>query len=981
MEDAVDSLQIEIQSSAANAGDQIDKLTNSLRKLDKIGQSTGLVTLHTNLKKLTSLNFSSLQTQLTAIAESLKTISSFQNFMKKLTTTSSRIEQPQTTVTTPQTVTEEVRVGVDTGAVREELEGVREEAVNVGETFNTATTNAASGTIELGTKLNAVERLASLTTQKAQMLGEVWQQTLQQFGSDDVRTIAAETAFRNAEKSARNFEEEVVRLKQQLEDMNRSNFSRGLERFGNSLKRIFLYRAIRTLLSQTFNAIKEGLDNVVASSEEAKATMGKLSSATGQLKNAFGTALIPVLRMVTPLITTLCGWLTDLLNDIGAFLAAISGSKSYQKAIKYNQEYADSLNKVKQSQLGIDELNVIGENKGSGEVATEEMFETVEIASEEAAGAISKIAVALGSVLALLIIFKGKEIWTAISGFFLKLWDGIKGIGTALKGFTVPQKAITSVALLAAEAFVAYDAFEGAVSGTKSWGEALLLFIPVTIAVGAAMTAMLGPVGAVLTVLVAAAAAIAGVAKAKIEMMRKAKMEKFWKSEGVAISEVTKMLDKYARTLGIAEQKEWNDQLETSINNLIDMARDYDTLWDSISDSTKIDSSKIDKLAKSFNTLADAAMDVNRAAIGSLMNSIRMGIEMNITPELTARLEGLIGSLETAQDLLTVKVQGLKAEYQNLLNEIASNGGEITAEQREQLTEMRSRIDTFTLTDNTASEVWAVNLEQARKKGVSAGADESKIKENINNLISQRDEYLATLTDAYGSSVSTLKQLIALDKNEFGGALGFKDSDLKTLEDNYKAQVKAVNDQYNGVLDAITKSFENNMLDYDTYHLDNGAADFFVNKVGAGITGFGQWLFGSDMGTTNGWEFIANAKASEEQRDFLNWLKSLKGYASGGYPEDDSLIYVNPYELVGKMSNGKNVVANNEMITEGIKRATYEAMLDASRDSGNNGGMNTDNIEIKVYLDGRQITAAVEKNQRMKGAGESIYKGGVLNGI
>ena len=56
-------------------------------------------------------------------------------------------------------------------------------------------------------------------------------------------------------------------------------------------------------------------------------------------------------------------------------------------------------------------------------------------------------------------------------------------------------------------------------------------------------------------------------------------------------------------------------------------------------------------------------------------------------------------------------------------------------------------------------------------------------------------------------------------------------------------------------------------------------------------------------------------------------LSRLRGrsYATGGMVED-GLFYANHNELVGKFSNGKTAVANNEQITEGIKRAVIEGM-------------------------------------------------------
>mgnify|MGYP002771804904 CR=1 FL=1 len=50
----------------------------------------------------------------------------------------------------------------------------------------------------------------------------------------------------------------------------------------------------------------------------------------------------------------------------------------------------------------------------------------------------------------------------------------------------------------------------------------------------------------------------------------------------------------------------------------------------------------------------------------------------------------------------------------------------------------------------------------------------------------------------------------------------------------------------------------------------------------------------------------------------------LKGYETGGFPED-GLFMANHSELVGRFSNGKTAVANNEQIIEGISRGVGEA--------------------------------------------------------
>lgn len=76
---------------------------------------------------------------------------------------------------------------------------------------------------------------------------------------------------------------------------------------------------------------------------------------------------------------------------------------------------------------------------------------------------------------------------------------------------------------------------------------------------------------------------------------------------------------------------------------------------------------------------------------------------------------------------------------------------------------------------------------------------------------------------------------------------------------------------------------------------------------------------------------------------------SIPRFANGGFPED-GLFYANHNELVGQFNNGKTAVANNEQITEGIKRAVMEGMNIALAGSSN-----------KVVLDIRQDEGIVTK--------------------
>lgn len=72
--------------------------------------------------------------------------------------------------------------------------------------------------------------------------------------------------------------------------------------------------------------------------------------------------------------------------------------------------------------------------------------------------------------------------------------------------------------------------------------------------------------------------------------------------------------------------------------------------------------------------------------------------------------------------------------------------------------------------------------------------------------------------------------------------------------------------------------------------------------------------------------------------------------ASGGiFPRgEDGMAFINHNELVGKFSNGRNVVANNQQITDGIKQAVMEGMAQVMMNS-NAGGNSAPPIIENVF--------------------------------
>ena len=154
--------------------------------------------------------------------------------------------------------------------------------------------------------------------------------------------------------------------------------------------RMLIFKAIMAVI----NSVTEGFKNLSQYSTQTNTDLSALKSGLTQLKNSFATAFAPILTVVTPALTKLIGYLSTALTYIGKFVAALTGAKTFTKAIAVQEDYAASLGetgkaaKNAQKQLaGFDELNVLSDSSsdsgggGAGSVSPSEMFEEVPIES------------------------------------------------------------------------------------------------------------------------------------------------------------------------------------------------------------------------------------------------------------------------------------------------------------------------------------------------------------------------------------------------------------------------------------------------------------------------------------------------------------------------------------------------------------------------------------------------------------------------
>ena len=164
---------------------------------------------------------------------------------------------------------------------------------------------------------------------------------------------------------------------------------------------------------------------------------------------------------------------------------------------------------------------------------------------------------------------------------------------------------------------------------------------------------------------------------------------------------------------------------------------------------------------------------------------------------------------------------------------------------------------------------------------------------------------------------------------------------------------------------SVTDWYDRSVKKYFTYEYWDGVfkdgilkpIEDFADKVGQWLSPVASWL-----------DNIFSPRAASYSVDV--WTGQWMGgpqFASGGFPED-GFFFANHNEMVGQFSNGRTAVANNEEITEGIRRAVVEGMSAVL--SGNSGTQN-----VNVYLDGKQITNAVTRNQRQMSRATGVAYG------
>ena len=148
---------------------------------------------------------------------------------------------------------------------------------------------------------------------------------------------------------------------------HKSNSSLGA--LGARFKSLALSLLIFNQISKAFNSMisgmKEGFGNLYKEVNGFKSAVDGLKASSLTLKNSFAAAFRPLVEIAVPYIQKVIDAIANLMNIIGQFTAAITGQKTYTKAIKQTTAAIEDENKAQNKQLsGLDKLNNLSSGSG-----------------------------------------------------------------------------------------------------------------------------------------------------------------------------------------------------------------------------------------------------------------------------------------------------------------------------------------------------------------------------------------------------------------------------------------------------------------------------------------------------------------------------------------------------------------------------------------------------------------------------------------
>lgn len=464
-----------------------------------------------------------------------------------------------------------------------------------------------------------------------------------------------------------------------------------------------------------------------------------------------------------------------------------------------------------------------------------------------------------------------------------------------------------------------------------------------------------------------------------------------------------------------------NDNIDLTSTEVTKYCNEYANVRDEVDKTTKQIASSLDTIEKSWeNTATYDDIDALKTKYFELadqtdLTTAQQQMLKDVSQELIKKVPELSeaidsetgaykGTREEVERLIEKKkeeyrLEALREEYIQLIKDeykAKKNVREMEAALADSKERLKEKQDELA---NAMQRTQGI-AEDLDTSGVAATTDleyqvrelEKAVKSNEDSYNNAKDEWIRATNDmeycsnemtstmssntqkTYDEMINTFENI----KNEVATRLGIIGSDTentfskmgniganagKSLSDNFANNI-------NNIPYAAVRAFQG-----------------IVNGVNAGSIGedTGIQLMNSleDTINNNAWRIrnsLSNSFTSKFTGEVLDsdgnvsasafHIKIAPKYATGGFPED-GLFFANHNEMVGKFSNGKTAVANNEQITQGIKQAVIEGMSEVFA----NANIGQQNGNIVVQIDGQEVFRTTQRyaNQYTNMTGQAAF--------
>ena len=221
---------------------------------------------------------------------------------------------------------------------------------------------------EINAELKEYQREVSNTEAKTGPLASMCEKL------DRMSSRLAQKGMKQLKSSMKSLLRTVEKLSMKLLKLSASSIAGGIRKISSGIFGIHksankstsslgaMTKAIRTLLKYTIgirslyvlmnklrSAVVEGFQNLAQYSGTTNRSISMLQSALTQLKNALATAFNPILTVVAPVLTKFINMLSQAFTYVGMFFGALTGQKTFTKAVAVQQDYAASLDQTADS--------------------------------------------------------------------------------------------------------------------------------------------------------------------------------------------------------------------------------------------------------------------------------------------------------------------------------------------------------------------------------------------------------------------------------------------------------------------------------------------------------------------------------------------------------------------------------------------------------------------------------------------------------